>query len=137
MSQYKIVEGPRASKFFLDACEVYYRYGPEVHCEYCGRTYYTVDDNFSDTCLTEKDADIIYKENPDGYILDYTTDGFDVACFGGKEIIVNCECNGLRAYEDFVWKNKQSIRYYLKSRIEQEAIWANEQLSINKLMGID
>ena len=42
----------------------------------------------------------------------------------------------LRRYEDFIWKNRDHIRNYLKVRIDQEKKWADQEHLLNVLAGI-
>ncbi len=42
----------------------------------------------------------------------------------------------LARYERFIWSNRDSIRRYLKTRIDQEKMWADQEASLNVLAGI-
>lgn len=50
------------------------------------------------------------------------------------------DCQGckekLRKYEDFIWNEKNTIRHYLKDRINAEKQWADEQHLLNVIAGI-
>lgn len=50
------------------------------------------------------------------------------------------ECDGckikLNKYEEFIWKNKDTIRRYLKIRIDQEKAWADQEHLLNILADI-
>ena len=54
-------------------------------------------------------------------------------------IFVN-DCEGcqkkLLRYERFIWNNRDTIRRYLKTRIDQEKMWADQEASLNVLAGI-
>ena len=49
-------------------------------------------------------------------------------------------CDGcakkLAKYEHFIWNNRDSIRRYLKTRVDQEKQWADQEASLNVLAGI-
>lgn len=117
-------------------------------CGCCGRTHYCPDsDNFyhnDGDRLDEKDAYEFYlKEalakqaaDPDGVVIHYGVDCVSAKDLYGISFVLECPCNGLKKYENFIWDNKDSIRRYLKCRVDQEAQWANEQLTLNKLAGI-
>jgi len=107
----------------------------------CGRTHYAPQafDYSNDTdnyeialaeCLLEHDKD------PDGVIINYEDDFVYYKELGGQQFVEDCPCNGLRRYEDFIWGNRNSIREYYKVRVEQEACWAEQEVVLNKLAGI-
>jgi hypothetical protein len=49
-------------------------------------------------------------------------------------------CNGceerLGKYERFIWENRDTIRRYLKTRIDQEKAWADQEHLLNTLADI-
>lgn len=120
----------------------------EMECGWCGRlhlcpdtTYDPPDYDLTDSndsysnrfrqyCLDE------YENNKEGVILHYGVD-----CVSGRSLcninfVVDCPCNGLKRYEDFIWEERDSIRSYLKKRIDQELEWAEQEKTRNKLAGI-
>lgn len=148
---YKKIEGEPPSQFFLDALSKTGTYGPECYCGFCGRTHWAVDDAYAPpekepedyedyyeryTCITEAAGAKLIAENPEGNVLNRTTDCFDSAYINGINFVLGCPCNGLRHYEDWIWRNKNEIRSYLKLRIDQEFQWAEEQKTINRLKGL-
>lgn len=89
--------------------------GPWVHCR-CGK----------DHSVPEEE----YEEN------DY--EAFEYIELDGQLFVEGCEgCDKkLRRYEDFIWSNREHIRAYLKTRIEQEKKWADHESLMNTLAGI-
>lgn len=136
----------KPSDIFLDSLK-----GGGSHymvCGYCGRTHYCPEsDNFyhnDGDRVDEEDAYKYYleealaeqKKDPDGVVIHYNVDCVMTKDLNGMAFVLECPCNGLAKYEDFIWHSKNDIRNYLKNRIEQEFEWAQQQLNINKLMGI-
>lgn len=89
--------------------------GPWVHCS-CGK----------DHSLTEEE----YEES--------NYQGFDYIELDGQLFVTDCEgCSKkLVKYENFIWKNRDTIRRYLKIRIDQEKAWADQEHLLNQLNGI-
>lgn len=88
--------------------------GPWVHCS-CGIDHSMTDQEFQED-----------NYNGFGYVeLDGLT--FVHGCAG-------CE-KRLGKYERFIWNNRDTIRRYLKTRIDQEKAWADQEDLLNKLAG--
>lgn len=118
----------------------------------CGRRHYCPDsssiwvgDYDHDGNLVEGSGDCEeYLENaledlaadPAGVVIHYDTEYVETNDLDGHAYVLECPCNGLTRYEDFIWDNKDCIRKYLKTRIDQEYVWAEEQKTLNKLSGI-
>lgn len=111
-----------------------------VHCN-CGRTHYAPSnlynsddkedyDNMLKDCLEEQ------RKYPEGVVIDYENDFIEAKDIDGRTFVVDCPCNGLRKYEEWIWNNRHIIRDYLKLRVEQEAKWAEQEVVLNKLAGI-
>lgn len=137
MSKYAINE-KKPSRMFLKAL----RGGgsSSVNCN-CGRTHYAPSnlydsddeedyDNMLKDCLEEQ------RKDPDGVVIDYENDFIEAKDIDSKTFVVDCPCNGLRRYEEWIWNNRDTIRDYLKIRVEQEAKWAEQEVVLNKLAGI-
>ncbi len=137
MTKYAIGEN-KPSEMFLQAC----RGGGASHisCN-CGRMHYAPmnlyysDDETDYQCMLDNALEE-QKANPDGVIINYTDDFISASDIDGRTFVDDCPCNGLYRYEQWIWNNKNTIRDYLKARIEQEFKWAEEQLTLNKLAGI-
>lgn len=117
---------------------------PDKECDWCGREHLCVDsrdmldwpckdndyETWADSCERR------HKENPDTVVLHYGYDCVEAQEMNGMMFVIGCPCNGLYRYEQFIWNHRNTIRNYLKVRIEQEHRWAEEQLTLNKLAGI-
>lgn len=119
----------------------------ELTCDHCGRVHMCPDydpgmDWYNDEPLEDSQAahrtycEEVHKNNPSGVILHYDCDSVLGRYLDNVLFVIDCPCNGLYRYENFIWQNKDTIRTYLKSRIDQEYQWAQEELVKNKLSGI-
>jgi len=131
----------KPSDMFLDAMSEMGVGSDEIECTFCGRMHYApnaewhlADDDeglsWREHCENE------YKANPEGVILHYDCDGISGREMNGFMFVLCCPCNGLQRYEKFIWAHKDTIRNYLKRRIEYEYQIAQQQLTLNKLAGI-
>ena len=112
----------------------------EIYCN-CGRTHYApsnlYDSDDEDDYMGMLNAALEdQKKDPKGVIINYEDDFIYAKDIDGKTFVVDCPCNGLRKYEDWIWFNRNPIRNYLKVRIEQELKWAEQEMTLNKLAGI-
>lgn len=148
MTTYKTGD-KKPSEMFVDAL-----HGGGSHnmtCGWCSREHYCPDSDSlrwdsHDHMEMGKEEDSINgyllealeakKKDPDGVVIHYDVDAVQAKDLNGMAFVLECPCNGLYRYEQFVWLNKDSIRRYLKVRVEQEAEWALEELTLNKLAGI-
>jgi len=131
----------KPSEMFTNALSGYGVGSPDLTCGWCGREHlcptsesYTRDEDggkgWEEDCVRQ------HKEDPEGVILHWEYD-----CVSGQELngimfVLDCPCNGLTRYEKFIWAERDTIRNYLKVRIEQEHQWAEQELTKNKLAGI-
>lgn len=87
--------------------------GPWVHCA-CGKDHSQTDEEFEEL------------------------GGFRYIELGG--LLFVDDCNGcqqhLLKYENFIWQNRDTIRRYLKIRIDQEKAWADQEQLLNTLADI-
>jgi hypothetical protein len=138
--EYKTGDKP-PSDMFLDSMQEGGVGSDELTCDFCGRLHLCPDscdsgrdedemEAFRQYCFDEK------KRNPDGVILHEDYDCVIGRHLNGMTFVLNCPCNGLYRYEVFIWEHRNTIRNYLKVRIEQEHQWAEEELTLNKLSGI-
>jgi len=137
----------KPSDMFINALSGYGVGSDNLECGWCGREHLWPDSDYNhyddDECTAEE-SKIRYrayceeeqKKNPDGIVLHYDCDGISAQEMNGIMFVLDCPCNGLYRYERFIWDHKDTIRNYLKVRIEQEHQWAEEQLTLNKLAGI-
>jgi hypothetical protein len=63
------------------------------------------------------------KENPNQYVA---MNRPEIGRMGGKDIVVNCPCNYLKKYEDFIWGHRGVIARYISKRAKQQAEAAYE-----------
>lgn len=102
-----------------------------VQCEFCGRNYF---DSEQAGCFEEgelEELQLMAKSEPDKYIDGDFTHWGDI---DGKQVVVNCCCNALRKYEDFIWSHRHIIIDYLKDRIRENCQNAEaDNESINQL----
>ena len=112
----------------------------EIYCN-CGRTHYAPsnlydsDDEDDYTCMLNAALEN-QKKDPEGVIINYEDDFIYAKDIDGKTFVVDCPCNGLIKYEDWIWANREPIRNYLKVRVDQELQWAEQEMTLNKLAGI-
>lgn len=128
----------KPSEWFIDALPG--GGGSSVYCN-CGRQHYAPEnlldsDDENDYAHMLADALEEKQKDPDGVIIHTETEFVYAKDIDNKTFVVDCPCNGLRKYEDWIWNHKDLIRDYLKDRVEQEYRWAEEQLTLNKLAGI-
>lgn len=110
MTQYTKPDG-KASEMLWDAGQG--GGGPYVHCS-CGVDHSQTDEEFEEL------------------------GGFRYIELAGLIFVEDCEGCGknLLRYENFIWNNRDTIRRYLKTRIDQEKAWADQEDLLNKLAGI-
>lgn len=116
----------------------------QVECG-CGRTHYAVwsdDDELPEEggasyhAYLISEAEYHKKDNPEGVIIEYEYSSIEYKDLNSQLWVYDCPCNKLAIYETFIWEDKDSIRRYLKSRIDYEYQMAQEQLTLNVLAGI-
>lgn len=110
MTQYTKGSDGEASDMMWDACMG--GGGPWVHCS-CGIDHSRTDEEFDEL------------------------GGFGYVELGGLVFVHGCDgCSDrLSKYESFIWENRNSIRRYLKIRIDQEKAWADQEHLLNILAG--
>lgn len=115
MTQYTKGDGETASEMMWDAGLG--GAGPYVYCS-CGK------EHSLDPDLTEEE----YNQ----------ADSFEYIELDGQVFVYDCEgCSKkLKKYEDFIWANRNTIRRYLKTRIDQEKAWADQEKLLNTIAGL-
>ena len=87
-------------------------------CELCGRFLYTEEVLRDGEEGEFEKYEALRKRNPDKYILmDY--DSVSLAEIDHQQVVLGCPCNGLRRYEDFVWRERRGIAEYMQQRLLQ------------------
>ena len=129
------------SEMFVNALSGYGCGSPDMECGWCGRLHlcpnsesYKGDDDEGLGWRT--DCEQQHKDNPEGVILHQDWDCVSAHEMNGIMFVIDCPCNGLFRYETFIWEHKNTIRNYLKVRIEHEYQLAQQQLTLNKLAGL-
>jgi hypothetical protein len=118
-----------------------------LECGWCSRQHYCPDTDYihyGDADCTAEESMANYRKyceeeqrkDPNGVVLHYDCDSISGQELNGINFVIGCPCNGLTRYENFIWGNKDTIRKYLKTRIDFEYELAQQQLTINKLMGV-
>ena len=134
--QYTLPSDNTVSEMFWDAQERAYG-GVYVECQ-CGVQHYAVDSRYAH----EYDEDALIPEESDegDYKVKHHHDCDSVGHFEfiGQQFVYGCDgCSKyLRKYEDFIWAERDTIRNYLKIRIDQEKKWADQEHLKNLLAGI-
>lgn len=133
--QYTLPSDGKTSEMFWDAQERAYG-GVYVEC-LCGIQHYAVD---SRNRSWEDDIDIPAETDEGDYKVKHHYDCDSVGHFEfiGQQFVYGCDsCSTyLRRYEDFIWQERDTIRNYLKIRIDQEVKWADQEHLKNILAGI-
>ena len=127
------------SEIFKDSLSGYGIGSDELECEWCGRLHLCPDSSYYDN---EQEGDHRriyceeeYRNNPAGIVLHYGVDGISAHSMNGILFVIECPCNGLYRYEQFIWEHRKTIENYLPLRQHQEDMWDNEQLLIDRLVG--
>jgi hypothetical protein len=105
--------------------------GKFIECQ-CGIDHYAT---LSDDCYYDENEDI--PDESDKVKL-HNWQSVTYGELNGQVFVDDCKgCKEkLRKYEDFIWNDKNTIRYYLKNRIDAEKQWADEQQLLNIMAGI-
>lgn len=113
----------------------------DMICGWCDRqhlcpetTHYDDDhessESYKNYCELEK------KNNSDGVVLNYDCDSVLGHYVNGVLFVDECPCNGLYRFEQFIWKDRELIRNYLRDRIQQEWDFIKQEQALNILKGI-
>lgn len=137
----------KPSDMFINALSGYGVGSDNIICGWCGREHLCPDtdyNHYDDSECSAEESKVRYclyceeekRNNPDGIVLHYDCDGIEAQEMNGTMFVLGCPCNGLYRYERFIWDHKETIGRYLAVRTIQERVWAEEQLTLNKLAGI-
>lgn len=86
-------------------------------------------------CSCGKDHTLPYDEENDNYD---DSDSFEYIEMDGQLFVYGCEgcAKKLARYENFIWQHRDTIRRYLKTRIDQEKAWADQEDLLNKMYNV-
>ena len=116
-SKPKIFDSMPPSDEFMDA--VREGGGIRRQCEACGRECFEDDEGAGS--WEEGELENLRKKaekNPDQYVAMARVES---GTMNGKEVVVNCPCNFLKKYEDFIWAHRHVIAKYIAVRAKQRA----------------
>jgi len=102
---------------FMDAV----RSGSSIRrvCSLCGRTCFEDDPTAGDW---EKDELEELRENAEKYPDKYVAlPRVETGVIDGKDVVVNCPCNNLRKYEDWIWAHRHIIARYIAKIAQHKA----------------
>jgi len=132
--QYVAPMDGEASDMFWDAQSR--QYGAVYFECRCGIQHYAVDSRH----ITDEDSPIPAEVSEGDFRVQHhhNCDNIISAEFVGQILVYECDgCSKfLRKYEDFIWNQRDTIRNYLKIRIDQEKLWADQEHLKNVLAGI-
>lgn len=130
--QYTLPDDKTSSEMFFDAQEHAYG-GIYTECR-CGIQHYAVDSRY----IEEWEFPAVIPDETDEIKHHHDCDSVGHFEFIGQNFVHGCEgCSKyLRRYEDFIWAERDTIRNYLKIRIDQEKKWADQEHLKNVLAGI-
>lgn len=96
----------------------------------CGKTYFS---GCSESHFDEGEYEDLcakHKAQPSKYI-EMDVSHISVINLGGREYVADCDCGELAKYEAFIWRRRDEIIEYLKTRITEDyklAKLANEKM---------
>ena len=134
--QYTLPCDGKSSEMFWDAQDRGFG-GVYVECQ-CGTQHYAVDSRYR--AWADTDIEPPAETNEGDFKVQHHHDCDSVGHFEfiGRQFVYGCDgCSKhLRKYEDFIWQERDTIRNYLKIRIDQEKKWADQENVLNILAGI-
>ncbi len=85
-------------------------------CDYCGRTCFEDDESSYDWEPGELEG--LRQRNKEDPNACASMDTVRTGVLAGIDFVTNCQCNGLRPYEDFIWGYRRTISDYIRKRTE-------------------
>jgi len=125
--QYTLPSDGKSSEMFYDAQERAYG-GVYVECQ-CGTQHYAVESRYFDELYDTVEAPPESTEGTFPVKHHHGCDSVGHFEFIGRQFVYGCDgCSKhLRKYEDFIWQERDTIRNYLKIRIDQERKWSEQE----------
>ena len=126
------------SGMFLDSMAEGGVTSDHLTCEFCQREHLCPDTSYgmvqSDLFGPMKEHyEELAKNDPLLYILHYDCDEIIGRYIDDRLYVLDCPCNSVYRYENFIWEHKGTILKYLERRAIQEGEWNEQQLTYNKL----
>jgi hypothetical protein len=87
-------------------------------CELCGRDHFGRDGDFDEGELEK--CEEAAAADPDKCV-DHGDESVSLVNIDGKQAIVECPCNKLVQYENWIWAHRFNIAEYLQIRSQNEA----------------
>lgn len=105
----------------------------------CGTQHYAVESRYLSS--DEECGETIPPETTEGDFKvkhHHNCDSIAHYDFIGQNFVYGCDgCSAyLKRYEDFIWQERNTIRNYLKTRIDQEKKWSDYEHMCNVIAGI-
>jgi hypothetical protein len=98
-----------------------------AECDFCGRVHFTSAEgggDYGEGELAELQAQAA--REPDKYIEEGLYNTIATGDMAGHHVVIECPCNGLSRYEDFIWSHRELIMDYLTKRAKEEYDEAKE-----------
>jgi len=95
--------------------------GIVADCELCGRTLFEDDELAGDWEDGELERLRERAEKDPDKCIGFADQSVSTGYIGGKYVVTNCPCNGLRHYEDFIWSHRRLIADYIERRAKRIA----------------
>lgn len=125
---YRVIAGDPPSKEFIASLGAGVG-SPHLSCGFCGREHYCPD-SFAISEEEKTNAAYLHEVDPDGAILHHSVDSVSGNILNGIEFVLECPCNGLRLYEDFMWNERETIIKYIKARSQRLAEESTKNLAV-------
>jgi len=91
-----------------------------VDCQLCDRTHFATYEPDGMDWAEEEFEELMkqHKKNPDRYVA-HEEDMVSWGHIDGKQAVIDCQCNGLSKYENFIYTNRRIIAEYLTARAKE------------------
>ena len=98
---------------------------PVLQCQLCTRVLYNSTGEYMDEENELQNLEKEYEENPEKYIpIDHQ---IHQGTIEGNQVLMECPCNGIRLFENFIWNNSKRISQYLCERSDKEFKYAQTE----------
>lgn len=87
----------------------------DATCELCGREHFATENPGWEPGELEA-CERKLKEEPERWVRWDGDDSVRIGTIDGQQVVIGCPCNGLRRFEDFIWRHSSIIGRYLSKR---------------------